>query len=390
MANPVQQQIWGFHGSIGGQCDKCLVREFIEQDDNACQELVRSNYETLSCGTDKGLSYLLAVRGPTLLNIKAKELNLPSLPQFIPHGFSRSSNKYLRQTNLPWIAVTLGKIINSKTLEVVPDVRSYIGVDNNTRIFLLNYADDSLIERIWDNRNRVLPALAQTNVDLMTSIDYSVFLDQPHLESVVNIKRGFVTYDLLSEYGAKVMPHVYWRGNTSIKHISEWININPHVTHIASYQGLRKSDEEWDELLVNLRYLKSLLRREVILVISGPSLPSRIAALLRVWPTAVITNGVAVQNAIHHVLQTSDSTLSVKHQPLIENIEYYNHLVEAEKAGSSRLFTISPPTASHEATNRWRVHTTSHLSNIHSFLLKGGDKVDQLPRNQNQIRHLAS
>ena len=367
MPKPIQQQFWGFHGSINGRCDKCLVGDFVDADDNACSELMSNGYETVSCDSEKGLRYLQAVRGPTLLNISARPFDIPPLPQFIPHGFSRSSGKYLHQTNIPWIAVSLGKIVNRKTLEVVNDVRAHVGADDTAKIMLLNYADDPLIERIWDARKKVLPALAQTNVDLMTSIDYSVFLDQPHLESVVNIKRGFVTYDLLAEYGATVIPHVYWRGNTSIRRIAEWLNTNPNATHIASYQGLRKTRIEWEEFLIGLGYLKSLLQKNVTLLISGPSIPSRIATLLTIWPNTIITNGVATQAAIHHSLKTESGSQPVSYQPLVENIEYYNHLVKQELVTPQRIYKISSLDITPQIVNRWHIHGTSSTPIISNF-----------------------
>lgn len=332
MPNPIQQEFWGAHGTEQGRDERCLVGDFIDPLDSACHELMESNYETLSCGSEKGQQYLRACRGATLLNIHAKEQNIPDLPSFIPYGFSSGSGYILRKAELPWIAITLGKIINSKTLEVVADVRSHIGVGEDTKVLLLNYAPDNLIERIWDNRKTVLPALAQTNVDLMTAIDYSVFLDQPHLESVVNIKRSFVTYDLLQEYGAKVIPHAYWRGQKSLDHLAEWFNANPKANHLANYPGLRKLPHEWQRHLIDLRYLRSRLTREITLVISGPSNPTRVAELIRIWPNAVISNGVAAQKAMHHTLLAHHGKQKVSDLPLIANIEFYDQIISDNKA----------------------------------------------------------
>lgn len=329
MADHVQTQFWGINGNPLGRDERCLVSDQIDPEDSACHGLEKSNYETLECGTKKGLRHLMDCRGATLLNIYPIKQQIPELPNFIPHGVPAFSGYFLRDNNIPWIGIGLPSILSPVTLKVYPDIRKRIGVSPDTKILLLNYGPDALIERIWNHRNTVLPAIAKSNVDLMTSFDFSVFLDQPHLESVVNIKRNLVTYEILQSHGATVIPHLYWRGDRSIEILAQWLNIHPSVTHITNYQGLQKTEEEWQRELSGLQSLREQIDHEVRLIISGPSTPSRIFDVKRIWPNAIITNGVGTLSAIVHTnLSISDVPNCYPLVPFSENATYYQNIVD--------------------------------------------------------------
>lgn len=331
-----QLSFWGKNGVASGRCADCLVSDFIEENDSSCKNLEKSNYEVIECGTQKSIEFINDCRGILFTNISALPVQVPQLPRFIP-TVKKGSHYMLSQSPLPWVAITLADVVSPKELVVAKNIRQRIGVPAETKLLLLCYASDSLIEKIWKERDRILPQLACIDVDLMTAIDYSVFWDQPHLERLVNMKRSLVTFDIFQQLGTPAIPHLYWSSKKDIERWAEWLRLNPSVTHVAMYWGLFKDPVSWRKQVKFLEYFNQMIDRPITQLISGPSTLEKINDLLAISPQLVITSGSPARAASNKLKFTADGLKNVHPDiPFLANVDYFTRLTQPIKKEFSR------------------------------------------------------
>jgi len=326
-----QLSFWGKDGIDSGRSPSCLVSNFVEKNDSSCKNFEKSNYEVIECGTKKGIKYVNDCRGITFENVSAKTIKIKKLPRFVP-AVSGGSGFMLKKSDIPWVAITLADAISPSQLTVTKNIREKIGVSNETKILLLNYAGDSLIEKIWTKRREILPQIAQLDIDLMTAIDYSVFWDQPHLERLVNMKRSLITFDIFQKYGAKVVPHIYWSSKKDIERWAKWLSHNPSVTSVSMYWGLFKDNKNWKIQIEYFKYFNKIIDRPIHQIISGPSTEEKIKEVASIAQNITITNGSAARLASGKKEITKNGIINVFPKvPFTENVEYFSKLSAKNK-----------------------------------------------------------
>lgn len=327
-----QREFWGMNGNTEFRSPHCVVGDLLEPGDSACYDTSGGNHEVLVCGAVKSVQFMDDVGGLDLSNVVAQPSFMPVLPSFIPE-FPLGNTKKIDGVKLPWVAVKLSKVVNPRTLKVRHDFRDSLGVDRSCKILLLNYGSDALIEKVWTHRRELIPEIASLGVDLVTGIDYSVFTNHPHMERLVNIKRGLFSFSLFQDEGVAAVPHLYWSGPKDIGRWVDWLKTNSNVTIIASYLGLSKS-WHWDKTLREIDLLIKSLDRDVTLLASGPSTPRKIRQLRSIVPKLVITSSVPVQQSLNYNLLSSNPASPNKsvypHVPIMENVAYFERLIGAK------------------------------------------------------------
>lgn len=276
--------------------DTCPFSDLIEVDDDHCFSDDKVGYECLAEDHPDWPKWVADVGGLGFSDIKARPGPDLQLPSFIP-VVRRGSQKILKEIDYPFVGVSLGDIVTGKSLSTPDEVRGKFGISKSTKIVLLCFGYDNLIERIWTDKRVVLPKIAALNFDLVTGINYSVWLDQPHLERLFNLKRSLITFKEFQELGVPAIPHIYWFGQRDILRWCEWLSNNNNVKFVAIDLQTERKDRIWNQTLDDLKFFVSNLDRKIHFLIIGPSVTKRIEQLKTILPNFTLANSACSRKA---------------------------------------------------------------------------------------------
>lgn len=301
----------------------CPFTELIEDDDDNCLSFgnFKSGYEFFAEDHPDLPKWLADVKGVGFGDIKAQSLrfNLPN-STFIP-VVARGSQKILKDTPQPFVGVSIGDVVTGKSLSVPSEIRSKFGIDAKSKIILFCFGKDELIERIWTNRKTVFPKIASLDFDLVTGINYSIWLNQPHAERLINLKRSLVTFTEFQKLGVPAIPHMYWYGHKDILRWCEWVKNNKNVNLIAVDPQTERKNQIWEQTVKDLGYFVSHLDREIHFLIIGPSTQKRIDQLKKVLPKFSLANGSCSRRAAcGFLIKPEDGVLKYEYSEIPRNI----------------------------------------------------------------------
>jgi hypothetical protein len=290
--------------------------------------------------------WLADVRNVGFGDVIAKPTPIFELPTFMP-TITSGSKSLLAGYSPEYVAVSLRDVISPKRLIPAKDIRQRFGVDKYTKIVLLNYAEDALIEKIWTSRRTVLSQIAGLGFDLVTSINYSIWFSQPHAERLINMKRSLITFEELQQLGVPTIPHVYWTGRTDLKRWAGWLKSNDEIWCIAVNLQTERDYRHgrWEQVLSDLQYLVSLLDRNIHFFVSGASTPERALQLKETLPKLTITNGSCSRKAACGYLMSQDqgklklehSSDKPKNEIFNSNTSFYMSLLKGATKSTSTL-----------------------------------------------------
>lgn len=281
--------------------DDCPFKDLLDEWDNHCTPIAEGEYEVLSEGNPLLLNeWLQDVRGVQFFDVVAKPIPEIELPAFIP-VIAEGSKTIVEGNSLPFVAVMLGDIISPKELLEAKNVRKRFGISSDTKILLLAYGEDPFIERIWTYRKQkdLFRKILDLGFDLVTAINYSIWLDQPHAERLVNLKRSLLVFEEIQCCGINAVPHIYWSGHKDLERWRDWIKSNPCVKTVAINLQTEREEFIWQQTIDDLTYFRSILENPVNFLITGASKPSRIKQLREILPKIILMNSVPFQAAIH-------------------------------------------------------------------------------------------
>ncbi|HVX58161.1 MAG TPA: DUF4417 domain-containing protein [Candidatus Saccharimonadales bacterium] len=311
----------------------CPHVEFIDDDDLHCNNhgMAPKGYVPLGEDSEDHELQFASVNGPYLETVKARHQPLPTMPSYIPvvpHG----SGKLCVQYEPEWVGVQLAEVVSGTKLNTAKNIRARLGVPTTTKIVLLSYGLDGLIENLWPHRRRVLKELADADIEVVTAVNYSIWDMHPHPEKVFNVKRSLITFEELQEFGQLTIPHVYWYGQKSMSLWAAWLNVNDCVKTIAiDAQTLVAAD--WSKFIVELKQFIRLVGRQLHFLITGPYSPHRVKELKSIVKSMTITNTYAAMAAwssrkliyrngvIERLYSDDDKSMIFKH-----NTELYSRL----------------------------------------------------------------
>jgi hypothetical protein len=166
-------------------------------------------------------------------------LTAPTLPMVIPevfHGVAR------RRPFAPAVAsVSLYRMFDRRTGEPRycghTDICNHFKISEGTPLLLTGIQRDRPLERWWElgksRRKAIIRAAQDCGVVLVTTPNYSLFLDRPRWDDLHAIKRIAWTYLEFLEAGMPAALHVNGRTETDFRRWTEFIIEHPEVTHVA-------------------------------------------------------------------------------------------------------------------------------------------------------------
>lgn len=340
--------------------ENCPFEEFTEEEDENCFSLglFKNGYEVIGEDHPDFARWIADIGNIGFNDIVAKNIPELDLPSFIP-VVARGSGKILNNIVPPaLVGVSLGNVVDEKTLEVSSEIRKRFGIDQKSKVVLLCFGKDDLIEKIWTERRTVFPKIASLGFDLITGINYSIWFDHPHAERLINPKRGLITFREFQELGIPAIPHIYWSGNKDILRWCDWLYLNPCVCIVAIDTQTERSGKDWERTITGLRFLVSNLNREIHFLITGPSTPSRIRQIKSIVPKLSIANGYCARQAASGFVISDTGNKLVTHYSNMErntimakNLDFYKNMVETKGYEEKRMSTLIDKTKDQSKTN---------------------------------------
>ncbi len=316
--------------------ENCPFGELLEPDDNKCfSQGLHSGYDFISEDHPDFAQWMADVRGVGFDDVIAKPSKKIDLPLYIP-SITVGSRSLLQGTGIKFFAVSLRDVVSPVRLSMAIDIRARLGLEPDSKLLLMNYAEDALIEKIWPIRMQIFPELAKLGFDLVTSINYSIWLDQPHPERLINTKRNLLTYSELQSFGMNTIPHIYWSGKKDLERWAVWLNNNPSVWCIAINLQTEREYRSglWGETIEDLGFFIPLLKSAPHVLVTGASTLPRVQQLREIIPSISVSNGVCARRAASgYLLSEKDGKLLETHHDipkneiLKKNIQFFDYLM---------------------------------------------------------------
>jgi hypothetical protein len=284
---------------IGTQLDfddtllpQCPFVDLLEQHDTQCRKNFHNykGYDVLSCDDERLPNWWEEVRGPGFMDVTGITPSGLYLPSFVPVLRSGSA-KVVRSYPLPYAAASLEDLWRNKPSKG-RNLHQWLGVPQETKLILLGFAHDRIIEeKIWPNRSAFFHWLADLGFDLITSVDYSIWDDQPHAERFINAKRDLLTFEEMSHLGIPAIPHIYWYGRKDITRLALWLNKNHGIASVSINLQTMHKQTVWNKALGDIQQLISELSRPIHFLVNGPSTIKRMDEIIRIIPSVTILGG---------------------------------------------------------------------------------------------------
>jgi hypothetical protein len=168
---------------------------------------------------------------------RTRTLPTPQLPNLIPIIYHRSR----RSTPFASAAacVSLYQLLsrNGRVKFRTPgELRSAFMIASHVPVVLTGTAKDAPIERWWghaERRRRLVAQIANLNVALVTTPNYSLFTDQTRWTDLHAMKRIAITHEEFQSAGILTALHINGRTDRDFERWAEYLSHRPEITHIA-------------------------------------------------------------------------------------------------------------------------------------------------------------
>jgi hypothetical protein len=250
----------------------------------ACQDVwgdVRlGGEEVLAPGFLSTHELLDSIGGPEF-DIPMTGAAAPDLPSFLPPIEIRTELRRFLTEKL-YIVTTKEVVGTRKKPLSANDIRERIGLGADVELGLLLFGKDKYVERLWNERGDLLPALATGGFNFIGAPSYSTYLPRPRPEFFWATKRSLITAAELQAGGANVIPRVAWVTPFDALRFAHHINQCEGITHVVIDWTGSRDESEWWRQLGNLRHFDQATKGRLGYIINGPSRLERFEDLFRV------------------------------------------------------------------------------------------------------------
>lgn len=239
----------------------------------------------------------------------------------------------------PDVAVGIAKVLTSRgqvSRRALPrefgpyNLRAQWGLNELTRLVCVgNYLDDYL-EQLWaaQREGDVWLRVQVLGFDFCTSLNFSIYLDDPRMEHLINIKRTWLTEARMQATSSLIpIPHLQWATILDLQHQLHYAQEQGFHTLTLNLQMTKR--QGWDVVARGLPLIQAQLP-EGHLLFSGVVGLKRLELLARTFPTASFTSTTPHYLAQRRVRLQRDGTRLIKepvdgHPDLVlaENIHLY-------------------------------------------------------------------
>jgi hypothetical protein len=262
----------------------------------------------------------------------------------------------------PAIAVGIAKALTPRgriSRRAIPEpyaphsLRSQWGISEDTRLLCIGNYLDPYLERLWraqmapEDREHVWGRLQALGFDLATSLNFSLYLDRPRMEHLVNVKRTWLTVQRMQETSSLIpIPHLQWATIQDLERQLEYAQAQGVHTLTLNLQMIKR--QGWDTVAAGIPIIREKAP-EIRLLITGVAGLKRLAKLAEVFPNASFTNTTAHYLAQRYLRLRRDGTRLIKepvegHPDLIvaENVRLFRTFLEEQRGDTPQSLPARP------------------------------------------------
>jgi hypothetical protein len=208
----------------------CL--SFCCQNPQDCDSVCRNNPE-------KFVQRVREVEGFLLDNVPRNPvLPVPALPPLVPliyHGSRRTAPFRASAVCLPLYSV-IERHNGEARYSTAEALARGFALHPDVPIMLTGTASDAPLERWWSlgpQRRERIRALRRLGIALVTSPNYSLFVDQPRWDDLHSMKRIAIVHEEFLCEGLPAALHLNARTQKDWERVQEFVAARPEITHVA-------------------------------------------------------------------------------------------------------------------------------------------------------------
>lgn len=223
--------------------------------------------------------------------IEDTNFDFDSIPRYIPQI---KGNKFSTPLDISAFAVGIDQVISPKKLKLtknILEINKKFNIGNNAVSIIQSYARDDHVERMWAMAKKLnlYGKLSSVNPGLVTSIDFSVYDDEPRSWQLIAIYRSIKVYNELIRNDIPSILHVFWATDYDLKRWIEIINKNKISAIAVNFQTFKIKNYK-EKVLKDLKVFKDGLDHDVRLLASGIDSHEYIKRLKNIFPSLYLIN----------------------------------------------------------------------------------------------------
>jgi hypothetical protein len=257
------------------------------------------------------INHLQEVHGLSLGGLsKLSAVKTPTLPPLVPMIYSRSRRENVVRS--PAVAIPLAAVIDRREGNLKFADRAALSeaflFEPTAQIVISGVDVDQSLERYWSKARAagVVQAIANLNPALVTTPNFSLFVDVPREDNLHNMKRIAICWHELVEAGIPTALHLNGRTDADwkdwISFLKEHVEIDALAIEFAT--GLRNPARgEWH--VEHLESLRRVVDRDLALVVRGNRFSER---LKRSFPRLIEIDTSIYMKSVKRQLSYKDGT----------------------------------------------------------------------------------
>jgi hypothetical protein len=148
---------------------------------------------------------------------------IPALPSFIPQIYPTALSASYR---LPTVALPLKRFISphGRSFERGQTTLAGLKEAGVERVMLVATDQDPLLEWVWQERERFVAEVANSQVSVVAGPAFSIYVEDQPLDHLANTAKSFEIYRMLSEAGVATLPACGFTSRIDAQKMGEWVN----------------------------------------------------------------------------------------------------------------------------------------------------------------------
>lgn len=170
---------------------------------------------------------------------RAQALVIPNLPNVVPIIYHR--NRRIHPPKLSAVALSLYSLFDRKSgspkFASNDAICSAFCISPGSTILLTGTDRDLSLERWWElgarRRRKIIHSMKETGVELVTTPNYSLFVDRPRWDDLHSMKRIAIIHEEFLREGLPAALHVNGRTESDFQRWAEFLRDRTEITHLA-------------------------------------------------------------------------------------------------------------------------------------------------------------
>ena len=223
------------------------------------------------------------------------------------------------------------------------DLRTQWGIGEGTTLLCIGNTLDGYLEELWraQAKENVWVRLQALGFTVATSLNFSIYLDRPRMEHLVNIKRTWLTVQRMQETSRLIpIPHLQWATPLDLERQLDYAQAQDF--HILTLNLQMWKRQGWEAVAAGIPIIRERAP-DLRLLITGVAGLKRMAEVAEALPHAFFTNTTVHYLAQRYVRLRRDGTRLIKepvegHPDLIlaENVQLYREFLAEQRGDRSQ------------------------------------------------------